>query len=213
MTKPRGLREHHGLRNKRAYGVWCGMNNRCRNKNDPAYPDYGGRGIAVCDAWKKFSQFYADMGDPPSGHSIDRIDNDGNYEPGNCRWATRTEQSRNRRNNVLFTFKGETHPLSVWAARFGLKYKTVHLRVRNGWDIYKALSTPPIPHINRAWKKTKRPEKTECLKGHPLEGYNLYIPKSGKRTCRTCAVERTRQWRKGAQNGVILHGPHEQAVA
>jgi len=89
----------HGLCRSRAYQSWKGMKARCFNPRDRAYPDYGGRGITVCERWLIFENFYADMGEPPPGLTLDRINNDGNYEPGNCRWATASEQASNRRRS------------------------------------------------------------------------------------------------------------------
>lgn len=114
---------------------------------------YGGRGIKVCERWmESFANFIADMGARPSEeHSLDRIDNNGNYEPGNCRWATATEQSRNKRNNRLLTVFGETKPLSAWVedSRCAVSRESLKDRVRRGWDVEKALTTPSAKYVRR----------------------------------------------------------------
>lgn len=132
----------HGLSTERVYAIWCGMWTRCTNPNRDGWPDYGGRGITVCDRWRSFENFLQDMGQPPPGHSIDRIDVNGNYEPTNCRWATRAVQARNSRRTRLFTYQGETLPMKDWAARVGMSYWSLRWRLDDGWPIEQALTKP-----------------------------------------------------------------------
>jgi hypothetical protein len=125
------------------YMIWNGLRNRCNNPKDKNYPRYGGRGIAVCERWNSYQRFLADMGRRPTpDHSIDRIDNDKGYEPGNCRWATPLEQGRNRRNNRLLTFNGKTQGLSVWAEELGGSGEALGGRLRRGHVLDVALTQP-----------------------------------------------------------------------
>lgn len=124
----------HGLHNTPEYFRWLNLKTRCANPKDPAYADYGGRGIAVCQRWMdSFEAFLEDVGERPSPeHSIDRIDNNGNYEPNNVRWATKQEQANNRRNNVQVTYNGETKTLAAWAREAGITPEGVAYRHKNG---------------------------------------------------------------------------------
>lgn len=106
-TKKRGRPPVHGMSDVREYRVWLGMRSRCYNTKSTSYSSYGGRGIRVTERWSHFSQFMADMGPAPVDTSLDRIDNDGDYEPGNCRWATRSEQANNTRANRMVMLWGE----------------------------------------------------------------------------------------------------------
>lgn len=126
----------------RTFHSWQGILARCLNKNSSRYSDYGGRGITVCERWLKFENFLADMGECPDGLSIDRINNGGNYELGNCRWSTPKEQSRNKRSNHIIEYDGQKKPLCVWAELFGISQDLLGSRISNGWDIHRALVTP-----------------------------------------------------------------------
>jgi hypothetical protein len=120
------------------------MKARCNNPQNPNYPRYGARGVKVCERWESdFVNFLEDMGRSPGpGYSLEREDNDGNYEPSNCRWATKTEQARNRRSNKRLTFRGLTLTQAEWAERTGIPQSTLHLRVKYGWTVERALTQP-----------------------------------------------------------------------
>jgi hypothetical protein len=125
------------------YKTWSCMKYRCTNTNAPDYFRYGGRGIKVCDRWNKFANFYADMGDTHiDGYSIDRIDNNGNYEPGNCKWSNKTQQANNRRTNTVIEINGTKKTFAQWVRHYGIiKPSTVRQRYYcMGWDIVKSLT-------------------------------------------------------------------------
>jgi hypothetical protein len=125
----------HGLRNSVEYRIWTSMLSRCRNPKYENYPHYGGRGISVCKRWAKFENFYADLGPRPLGaFQLDRKDNDGNYTPKNCRWATPKQNSRNKRNTLMTTYQGTVMPLIAAAELCGVKYPTLQYRVKRGWS-------------------------------------------------------------------------------
>lgn len=137
----------HGMSYERIYRIWGGIKNRCTKTNDPSYERYAGRGIAVCDEWREsFEAFYCHVSALPNygqkEYTLDRIDNNGNYEPGNVRWATAIEQQRNTRDNHLLVFRGRTQCLSAWAEELGMQYDTLFSRIQRGWNTEKALTTP-----------------------------------------------------------------------
>lgn len=135
----------HGHVGTREYNAWFGMKDRCRNRNNKIYKFYGGRGIAYAAELEVFTDFLAIMGTCPEGMSLDRIDNNGNYEPGNMRWASKKTQARNRRNNRLITFDGKTLTLAEWSEITGLQAMTIKDRIsRYGWTVEKALTRPAM---------------------------------------------------------------------
>lgn len=137
----------HGLRNAPEWYVWSSMKARCYNPNNQRFDRYGERGIRVCDSWlAEFAAFYRDMGPRPSPkHSLERRDNNGNYAPSNCYWATAMQQARNRSSNVNLCFNGVTMCCLDWDAHLGFRKETVRNRLNLGWTVELALTTP----INR----------------------------------------------------------------
>jgi len=126
-------RPKHGGKGTRAFSIWQGMLDRCRRREHKNWAEYGGRGIIVCERWKSFENFLADMGEPPPGATIERRDNDGHYSPGNCHWATRKAQARNTRRSILITHGDRTQSLAAWAEEFGANYWLLHSRHKLGW--------------------------------------------------------------------------------
>lgn len=152
--KAREIRKTHGMSRTKIYKAWFAMKDRCYNKSHSSYKNYGGRGILVCDKWRvSFENFISDMGERPSPkHSIDRIDNNGNYEPSNCRWATKKQQCANKRNNFIIEFFGIKMTRGYWAEELGvsvgylmwnMKIKSIEeilnsKKCKNKWNSMKA---------------------------------------------------------------------------
>lgn len=154
------LKRKHGMSRSNAgmadktYSCWVRIKDRCTNPNCEFWHRYGGRGITMCERWSgSFENFLADMGEAPTGMTIDRYpNNDGNYEPGNCRWATQTEQVRNRSNTVMVECFGRTQSIAAWAEEFNLEYDLVYRRIyRYGWSIEKSITTPVL----KTWSRHK----------------------------------------------------------
>jgi hypothetical protein len=132
----------HGQIATGVYAIWGSMIARCHSAKAISYPNYGARGIRVCARWRKsFAAFFSDIGPRPSkDHSLDRIDVNGNYEPGNCRWADRLEQQNNRRNNHMLTLNGVTLSMAQWARKLGFSRHRIYARLKNGWSVERALT-------------------------------------------------------------------------
>lgn len=128
----------------RVYRIWASMIQRCVNPNSSGFHRYGGRGVRVCERWRNsFLAFEADMGPRPTpSHSVDRIDNDGDYEPSNCRWASVREQSSNKSTNKLLTYRGRTMSVTEWASELGVSRDLIQRRLRLGWSVADAFERP-----------------------------------------------------------------------
>lgn len=140
------------------YRYWCKIKARCYGESSISYPNYGGRGIQMHPAWKDdFMAFRAyiialpDFG--KDGYTLDRIDNDGNYEPGNVRWASRITQSNNTRANINIEFRGKSHTIAEWGRIVGIPGWNIASRLRNGWGVERALTSPLIRKPKRATRR------------------------------------------------------------
>lgn len=129
-----------GLSRHDLYQTWDKMMRRCYSAADPAYYRYGGRGIVVCERWHSVANFISDLHPRPKGHTLDRKDNNGNYSPDNCRWATRGQQNSNRKDNLFVTYNGRTQTVSEWSRETGLGPSTIAGRIRLGWPVSRLFS-------------------------------------------------------------------------
>ena len=144
LRKKNGVKKH-GMIKTRLYHIWGNMVNRCTNENNPAYHNYGGRGIFVCEEWKDFSNFmkWACENGYNETLTIDRINNDDGYYPDNCRWADIITQANNKRSNVYIEYDGQTYTMMEWSKIIGIPYKTLHNRITsNKWRIERAFNEP-----------------------------------------------------------------------
>lgn len=132
----------HGMAHSKLYGVWEAMIARCTNPNNPRWSSYGGRGITVCEIWMKFDNFYADMGCPQAGMTLERKDNDKGYYKENCSWEPQRVQSRNKRSNRIVEVLGVRGCFVDVARHFGIHYMTASVRIKRGWGLEQAFTTP-----------------------------------------------------------------------
>lgn len=137
------VRTTHGQTYTKTYAAWKAMRQRCENPNRIGHKRYGGRGIKVCDRWLVFENFLADMKEKPRGTTLERLDNDRGYEPGNCEWKSYHAQSRNKSSNRFITYQNRTQCRADWAKEKGLNPSTLLQRLQRGWTIAEALETPP----------------------------------------------------------------------
>lgn len=132
----------HGMWRSREYKAWNDMKNRCSLPSVKAYKNYGGRGIKVCGRWMDFRNFYSDMGPRPDGMTLERIDNNGDYGPGNCMWADMKAQQNNKRTCRFIEFRGERKTVTQWAESLGINSVTLRGRIAKGWSIERSLTSP-----------------------------------------------------------------------
>jgi hypothetical protein len=187
-------RNTHNKSSSKEYSTWCGMKQRCYNPTSKFYPYYGGRGIKICDRWlNSFENFFADMGERPDNHTIDRIDNEQGYSPKNCKWATRSEQQKNRRCNRFVTLNGITKTAMEWSEETGIAHQTLYARIDLGWKPEDILKLEK--QINKKGLElgglangAKQRAKTQCKFGHSFDDANTSWYK-GARRCKTCHRE------------------------
>lgn len=185
------------------------MRSRCKNPKAKAWPDYGARGITVCDRWNDFATFVADMGPRPAGYSLERKNNDEGYSPDNCCWADRTTQQRNRRLTVYVIVDGERYKAIELAERIGVKTDTIVDRAARGLSLDNVLS--PLKLVNKVGlalggpaSGAKKHQRSHCKWGHEMTFENTYITSQGWRNCRACQNAKMRRYTAAKRAPPIL---------
>lgn len=159
----------HGLRHSRIYIIWRNMKRRCNNPKDKRYSRYGGRGIKVCTEWNKSVKTFAEWAFEHGYNdklTLDRINNDGDYEPNNCKWSNQQEQCRNRSTNRNITYKGKTKILIDWAKELGIQRQTLEKRLKKGWTVEEAFSIKPKLGNNQSLRSEKNNGKSISKEGN-----------------------------------------------
>ena len=177
--------------------IYRNMIMRCHNPKHRQYPDYGARGIVVCDRWREsFDAFVSDIGPRPSAlHSIDRRNNDGPYSPDNVRWATKKEQARNTRRTRYVVIDGVCMTLAECCENHGVRISVASDRIRDGWDAARAATQPVRGKKNDGSSPT-------CKRGHLKSGDNLFMDASGWPACRTCRRDSQRKWHENKRQHI-----------
>lgn len=192
------------------YYVWQSMLNRCRNSKSPSFHRYGGRGIAVCDRWKgSFDAFVADMGERPAGYTIERKNNDGNYEPSNCKWATRKEQQMNRGNAVFVEIQGSKFRAVELSEFTGMKPDTIIERAKQGLTFAEVIAPGRRVFVDGLKlgglaNGERNKAKTHCKHGHEYTPENTAPNGKNGRACRRCHADRQLRRTRGIQQSAHL---------
>lgn len=167
----------HGMYGTPTYNSWAAMRQRCEYPGAIEYKRYGARGIRVCERWKTFANFLEDMGVRPAGATLDRIDSNGNYEPGNCRWASKKVQANNCSANTVVEYDGKKLTIAQWADRSGLPASVISKRLRRGWSAKDSLSLPLGTNIKPRRSSTQFKPKLITFNGETrsMEEWALHL--------------------------------------
>jgi hypothetical protein len=161
-------RGSHKMSDSPEWEAWSAITQRCTNPKNPGFRNYGGRGISVCKRWRQFENFFVDMGVRPEGYSIDRTNNEGNYEPSNCKWVLNRLQHRNKRSNRMITLKGETRCISEWSEIIGVSPNGLSKRIKKGWSEDQIMSPPDTSCYNKRKKSFTHQETGRSHLAHVI---------------------------------------------